>query len=139
MGSVIGVSMFNAREGDRTTIISPLINTPERACLQVDHYVTSGSELDVFLRPFNETTRVLTRELLCALENNQDAWNTSYLYLPSGSYNLVFEGVIGDPSNTKIYMDNITLLNENCTKDEPITFAAGTLKYTTLFVNITCV
>ena len=43
-------------------------------------------------------------------------WNTSHVLLPRGVYHVVFEAVLGNPRTTEIYIDNVTVLEENCTE-----------------------
>ena len=69
--------------------------------------------------------RVADQNAHCAIENYEDVWNTTFLMLPPGNYNLIFEAIIGDPENSQVLIDNITLLNENCTKDIPTTIVPG--------------
>ena len=54
---------------------------------------------------------------ICTLTPNPDqqGYNLTDLLLVAGKYYLLFEVVLMDVNNVKVDIDNITLLNENCT------------------------
>lgn len=94
---------------------SPLLSSENPACLQLAHQVSSNAVLDVYLQHQN-MTGVTARTRLCSLTNDLSIWNSSYIYLPPGDYHLVFDAVV-EGSSALVHIDNITLLNENCTKE----------------------
>ena len=111
------VHTTRARSGDRARLFSPYIESDYDACLRLDHLVDRGSVLDLFIEHINpNTSKRQQPEVLCRLGGRQDTWNTSYIYLPSGYYRLLYEAITGS-SETEIKIDNVTLLNENCTFD----------------------
>ncbi len=120
-GSVVGVDLTTAKDGDRATLVSPAISVRDKACLSLDHDVTSSAQLDVFIHHQYEPISIISKQLLCSVENYDNIWNTTYIMLPPGNYSLIFEAIIGDRYISRVRLDNITLLNENCTKDIPIT------------------
>ena len=53
---------------------------------------------------------------VCTIIGDEDSkWNSSHLVLPAGQYVLVWDALLISAKNSKVYIDNITLLWENCT------------------------
>ena len=131
--SVAAANFAKAKNGDTLTMTSPDLNvTGEVACLHVNYALRGDVHLDI---SYQETSLPLSRVHLCTIhsEYQQDnpydyfgpsiAWNSTEVMLPAGTYQLVFDAVVHSlEGGVDVFVDNITLLDENCTLIEILQF-----------------
>ena len=112
--SYLYVDLTKARSGDIATLTSPIIQSEAPICIHIDYRLKGNVQLDVSYKA-DDTS--LEKHRVCALvADDMEAWNSTDIVLPSVGvpFKLFFDALILSPKYGGVDLDNITVLDANC-------------------------
>ncbi len=57
----------------------------------------------------------MTRRICTLIGSADSGWNSTHVLLPSGVHVLIWDALLDAPRSSRVLIDNVTLLDENCT------------------------
>ena len=103
--------------GDVAALVSPTLTMPNDGCLTFAYNLSPDETLDVGYRKTPHS--FVTYPLCTTLGDRRQAhdWYSSNVPIPAGEYHLVFQATVIERTQAKIYINNITVSEFNCTEE----------------------
>ena len=119
------VDLNGGHSGDIASLQFPAVSFNDPVCLHLEYLLEGDVVMDINIKhkQFSDF-----KQRICTLSYS-DGWQFSDIQLPSGSYSLYFDAVLGYLEGIKIYIGKTVLLDRNCSL---IQFSGWYLKITNL-------
>lgn len=102
------------RGGDIASLRYRSVHLAAAACIHIEYLIEGDVQLDVLYNPNPPLDS--RRSRLCSLGASDGVWTFADIDLPSGPYDLHLDAVLMSLDGTRVYIQQMELLSENCTK-----------------------